>query len=240
MQLFEEFLKKSRASGLRSRFVRGWFGLAWVYVLVLVAAPVVQAGGGGHARVDAGSAVAGHGVGPGSVVAIADFDGDLRPDSATVQPGRNATGRENYSIQLKFSAMGAQSMQLDAPSGGLRIEARDVNGDHAVDLILTTAWLREPVAILLNDGHGNFSRSEPSAFPDAFSGGSTNWSSNADASIDVAGLPPQTPALAIGSLAAARFENPSAHKILAAAPGFRAGPFLVSTAGRAPPSALSL
>ena len=27
------------------------------------------------------------------------------------------------------------------PSGGLLIEARDVNGDHSVDLILSTAWL---------------------------------------------------------------------------------------------------
>src|SRR5271170_3994083 len=66
-------------------------------------------------------------------------------------------GRTNYSVQLHLSSVGQHSIQLVAPAGGLQIEARDVNGDDAIDLVLTTAWLKQPVAIFLNDGHGSFS-----------------------------------------------------------------------------------
>jgi len=38
------------------------------------------------------------------------------------------------------------------------IEARDVNGDYPADLIGSTAWHRQPVTMLLNDGHGSFSK----------------------------------------------------------------------------------
>jgi hypothetical protein len=107
--------------------------------------------------------------GPGTDVAFADFDGDMRPDSARVQRGLASTGGESYAIDFRFSASDAPaSMSVVAPRGGLRIEARDVNGDNAVDLVLTTAWFGQPVAILLNDGHGNFSATAPAAYPRAF------------------------------------------------------------------------
>src|ERR1035437_2390402 len=103
-------------------------------------------------------------IGPGPQFAIADFDGDLRPDLARIQPRPNSSGATNYWIQIQLSAVGRQSIRLVAPAGGLEIEARDVNGDHAVDLVLTTAWFNQPVAVLLNDRHGGFSRVEPTAF----------------------------------------------------------------------------
>src|SRR5277367_4435524 len=91
-------------------------------------------------------------------VAVGDFDGDLRPDLADVQTGRGDFFRTEYWIQLQLSAAGRQTILVVAPAGGLQIAARDVNGDHALDLVLTTAWLKQPVAILLNDGHGVFSQ----------------------------------------------------------------------------------
>jgi hypothetical protein len=115
-------------------------------------------------------------VGPGPQFAISDFDGDFRPDLASVQAGATTSGSTDYWIQLELSAAGRQSIRLVAPAGGLMIEARDVNGDHAVDLILSTS-LRQPVAVFLNDGHGSFSRAAPSAFPEAFSKPLTNWAS---------------------------------------------------------------
>jgi hypothetical protein len=56
-----------------------------------------------------------------------------------------------------------------APTGGLQLTSRDVNGDHFVDVVVTTAWTNQPIAVLLNDGRGNFSPSNPAAFPGAFS-----------------------------------------------------------------------
>src|SRR5580698_7725958 len=117
--------------------------------------------------------------GPGLQFALADFDGDHRPDLVGVQAGQGNVVRTNYWIQLQLSAAGQQTISLVAPSGGLQIAARDVNGDQIPDLILTTTWLRQPVAIFINDGHGTFSRVAPDAFPDAFRESQTGWDSSA-------------------------------------------------------------
>src|ERR1700733_6033904 len=89
--------------------------------------------------------------GPGPQFAIADFDGDHQPDEARIQAVRGPTGK--YTIRLRLSGEGEQSIQLAAPGSGLQIEARDVNADNRVDLVVVTAWFRRPVAIFLNDGH---------------------------------------------------------------------------------------
>jgi hypothetical protein len=177
--------------------------------------------------------------GPDLTIAIADFDGDRRPDSASVQTAGSASGSSTYWIQFQFSASGRESVQLVAPAGGLGIEARDVNGDHTVDLIFTTAWLRQPVAILLNDGHGRFSRVEPAAFPAAFNESRTNWASGTRLRADFVGLPPQS-RIGIDHVN----KNPLHHgsqaaKIVLPTPEFPAAPVLRFSAGRAPPSAFT-
>src|SRR5260370_11886193 len=111
--------------------------------------------------------------------AIADLDGDVRPDSARIQAELNSSGTTHYWIQLQLSALGRQSIHLVAPAGGLLIEARDVNGDQAIDLVLSTAWFRQPVAIFLNDGHGSFSRVEATAFTGAFTTSKNSLASTA-------------------------------------------------------------
>ncbi len=107
-------------------------------------------------------------IGPGSQFGIADFDGDHRPDIAYVQAGQSFQGNNIYCIEFRLSSRGPSCFWLVAPSGGLFVEARDVNGDHAIDLVVSTAWFRKPVAVLLNNGHGNFTAASPSAFPHAF------------------------------------------------------------------------
>ena len=92
--------------------------------------------------------------GAGGSFAIEDFDGDHHPDIAKVQTAQTSAGNSSYLVQVQLSANGERSLQVEAPSGGLMIEARDVNGDNAVDLVLTTALRHQPVAVFLNDGHG--------------------------------------------------------------------------------------
>jgi hypothetical protein len=173
--------------------------------------------------------------GPGLSFSVADFDGDSKPDLASVQYGTSESSRTDYRIQLQLSAAGRQTFQIVAPIGGLEIISRDVNGDHALDLVLTTAWLRKPVAILLNDGHGNFSRVEPDAFPRAFSESETTWGSATEHAIDAVGVPPQS-----------RDEIHSETELFLHLPAragfagsldsrFAVGPFLISHLGRAPP-----
>jgi hypothetical protein len=174
-------------------------------------------------------------VGSGPQFAISDFDGDLNPDLASVQAGLTTSGSTDYWIQLQLSAAGRQSIRLVAPAGGLLIEARDVNGDHAVDLILSTS-LKQPVAIFLNDGHGSFSRVEPSVFPGAFSNPVTSWASTSNEAMEAVGVPPQSRP---GILQAAKLLTnirPRADSISRAGAGFSVDFFFVSHAGRAPPA----
>jgi len=38
-------------------------------------------------------------------------------------------------------------------------------GDDFLDLVVKSVWQEQPVAVLLNDGHGNFIAVQPAAFP---------------------------------------------------------------------------
>ena len=178
-------------------------------------------------------------VGPGTSFAIADFDGDQRPDLASVDASRIGSSSTDYWVQFQLTASGRQAMQLFAPPGGLTIEARDVNGDHAVDLVLTTAWFKQPVAVLLNDGHGRFTRAEPSEFPGAFRHSNRNWGSSSDQAQDVIGIPPQ-PRSGIWSDATnlPDVRGPT-DSLPAPSSGFLFDTFLIAYAGRAPPYEVS-
>jgi hypothetical protein len=107
--------------------------------------------------------------------AIEDFDGDSRPDIATVLEGRSGSADNHYRIRFQLSSGGSQNIDLTAPVGGLDISSRDVNGDDFLDLVVTTAGTNRPVAVLLNDGAGNFTASDPSEFPGAFRKSSHFW-----------------------------------------------------------------
>ena len=110
-----------------------------------------------------------------SQFAIADFDGDSRPDLATVQVAQSGLLDTRYWIRFHLSTGLRQTVGVTAPAGGLQITSRDVNGDTFLDVIITTAWTNRPVAVLLNDGRGNFTSSDPSAFKTAFSTSETSW-----------------------------------------------------------------
>lgn len=120
--------------------------------------------------------------------AIADFDGDSRPDLATVNVGPSSARSTRYWIAFHLSGRSSQTVGITAPTGGLQITSRDVNGDSFPDVIVTTAWTNKPVAILLNDGLGNFTSSNPSEFQKAFTTSETSWTLDADEIRDATAL----------------------------------------------------
>lgn len=126
----------------------------------------------------------------GARFAIADFDGDLKPDLATIHVGGGNARSTQYSIRFELSSGAAQSISLIAPSGGLQIVPQDVNGDKIPDLIVSTQWLNRPVAVLLNDGHGNFTLTDPSAFPGLLRNQELQWSGTGTQICDQAAIPP--------------------------------------------------
>jgi hypothetical protein len=118
---------------------------------------------------------AGHEVGVVPQLAIEDFDGDSRPDIATVSDCANGAANNHYRITFQLSGGGSQNIDLTAPVGGLDLSSRDVNGDDFLDVVVTTAGTNRPVAVLVNDGAGTFTASDPSAFPGAFRKSSNFW-----------------------------------------------------------------
>jgi hypothetical protein len=168
--------------------------------------------------------------------AIADFDGDHDPDLADVQAGPTSSSLADYLIQLHLTSSGRQSIRLVAPSGGLVIEARDVNGDHAIDLVLATAWSRKPVAVLLNDGHGNFLRVEQTAFLGAFANPTPeNWARVASQATEAVGPISQSRSEISSRARSELIVRQHADRMSPFRPSRIISSLLISLAGRAPP-----
>jgi len=118
----------------------------------------------GHAARAPASSFAATAFPGGSPFVIADFDGDREPDLATVRAVRGDARSARYSIQFQLTSGNWQTVGVTAPLGGLQIVARDVNGDSALDVVIRTAWRHQAVAVLLNDGQGNFKSASPASF----------------------------------------------------------------------------
>jgi hypothetical protein len=166
---------------------------------------------------------------------VADFDQDSRPDLASIQPGKSNGPNTDYRVDLQLSAAGRQTFQIVAPIGSVQIASRDVNGDNLPDLVLTSASLKQPVAILLNEGRGTFSRVDPAAFPEAFRESQSGLVSHTDQCTDAVDAPPQSREyisseidLFLHAQSPSRFTTTSDSR-------FDIDPFLVSHFGRAPP-----
>ena len=170
--------------------------------------------------------------------AIADFDGDRKPDLATVEVQKgNSSSTSQYSIRLQLTAGAVQVFGVIAPAGGLQIVARDVNGDDALDVLVSTAWQHQQVAVLLNDGHGKFTLADAGAFPAAFGGSRGDWTSGTPGFSDSTVLvrieyPPG------GLDRESEFDGPRVQfeRARASVPAGSTRLFLFSLLGRAPPT----
>ena len=98
--------------------------------------------------------------------AIADLDGDGRPDLAIARVEGWGPSGYRYRIDLDLTTrVGPSSFSVFAERGGLSIVPRDVNSDWELDLIITSAWSFTPVGVWLNDGHGGFIPMDSGACP---------------------------------------------------------------------------
>lgn len=106
--------------------------------------------------------------------AIADFDGDEKPDYATVNPDQSNS--HNYSIRFRLSGGLQPAIGISAHEGGLQLYWRDVNGDDTLDIVVRTSLDSRLVAVLLNDGHGNFTEAPTGKFPGLETGAELHFS----------------------------------------------------------------
>jgi hypothetical protein len=100
---------------------------------------------------------------------LARLDKDSRLDTAISRvEGRNAQGYV-YRIDLTLSSgtrVGSFTVSADS-RWGINITPRDVDGDHDLDLVITTAFSRQPVGIWINDGNGTFAEGDPDDYSDS-------------------------------------------------------------------------
>jgi hypothetical protein len=98
----------------------------------------------------------------------ADFDGDTITDLAHAGSFRPEGGGFIQEISLRFSATESRALSVRVSAVAFKLVARDVDGDSDRDLIVE-ALTREPLAILLNDGEGQFHEAPLGDFGDLFS-----------------------------------------------------------------------
>jgi hypothetical protein len=173
--------------------------------------------------------------------AIGDFDGDRKPDLATVQVDPYTQRVARYSIHLQLSLGPSAAIGLTAPFGGLLLSAKDVNGDSRLDLVVTTALDHQVVAVLVNDGHGNFTVAQQGAFPELTAEGHCR--------LDAPDIPFPGPSSLLQSRCplgeegedAAGFDSPAAAERFHFAERQNSPRWLVgTTSGRSPPAAYIL
>lgn len=169
-------------------------------------------------------------------IAVGDFDGDDRPDLATVQMGQASLSHARYWIHLQFSTGLKQSIGVTAPVGGLQIASRDVNGDNRLDLVVSTAWRNEPVAVLLNEGNGNFSIHDSSAFPASVWAAEASMSSPDARVQDASVVLPRCSSGDCGQKQASLFPHVVAERHIYDALSGQPSYLVIRHLGRAPPS----
>jgi hypothetical protein len=167
--------------------------------------------------------------------AIADFDGDNRPDLATVETGLIGASHARYWIGFRMSAGERQMIGVTGPVGGLEIASRDVNGDNVIDLVVSTAWLKSPVAVLVNDGHGNFTVHDPAAFSSALTNPSRTLDSPGQSNADNAIAAPARSSDDFVASRAATTNHQDSETIFASDSLRNEFPLAVCSSGRAPP-----
>lgn len=95
--------------------------------------------------------------------AILDLDGDQRADFASAEPEWAPAGPNRYRVDVRLTRAPAATFYVDTGwAEGLRIIARDIDGDDDLDLLVTTRFERL-LAVWINDGHGQFTEGALSA-----------------------------------------------------------------------------
>jgi hypothetical protein len=86
---------------------------------------------------------------------IADLDGDRQADVATSRATRRGGSSYLHDITFHFSGSEDRVITVRTILKAERMTLRDLDGDADCDLVLESIT-REPLAVLLNDGNGQF------------------------------------------------------------------------------------
>jgi hypothetical protein len=97
---------------------------------------------------------------------VGDFDGDNRADIVYAEPQGRVNGTYRYHVEVRLSTQSGANFDIDSgAAGGLHISTRDVDGDHDLDLVITSAFGGQQIGVWINDGHGQFTQGTAESYP---------------------------------------------------------------------------
>jgi len=101
-------------------------------------------------------------------LAIADFDGDNKPDGAVlVDYGWRRPQSSLRTIELHFTGRSNTDLTFSSNETTLAISALDVNRDGAADIVVEQPFAHKRLQVWLNDGRGGFRKVRSEDFPSA-------------------------------------------------------------------------
>src|SRR5262245_7065749 len=141
---------------MRTRFLSVSFGMT---AMLIVAAPLLRAQDGAQgalAKINRAAAFAGplarlH----GPTLALADLDGDDKPDGAILESDASS-GQGNFEVELHFTRHRNTDIKFQSPEPAIMVKALDIDHDGDIDLIMEQSLTHKQLQVWINDGHGNF------------------------------------------------------------------------------------
>lgn len=106
-------------------------------------------------------------------VAIADLDGDHKPDGAILLKSRWLGPQQNLSIQLHFTDRPNTELTFQSDSQALTVTAWDIDHDGDIDLVVEETFSHKPISVWINEGHGDFHEGRVQDYPSLAATGST-------------------------------------------------------------------
>jgi hypothetical protein len=106
-------------------------------------------------------------------VAVADLDGDHKPDGAILLKSRWLGPQHNLSIQLHFTDRPNSELTFQSNSQALTVTAWDIDQDGDIDLVVEEAFSHKPISVWINEGHGDFHEGRVQDYPSLAATGST-------------------------------------------------------------------
>ena len=106
-------------------------------------------------------------------VAVADLDGDQKPDGAILLNSKWLGPQHNLSIQLHFTDRPNTELTFQSNSQALTVMAWDIDQDGDIDLVVEETFSHKPVSVWINEGHGDFHEGRVQDYPSLAATGNT-------------------------------------------------------------------
>ena len=103
----------------------------------------------------------------GPTLAVADLDGDGKPDGAILLASDDLRGLGNFDVELHFTHHSNTDIRFQSADPAITVEALDIDHDGDIDLIIEQSLTRKRLQVWINDGHGNFEKGRMEDFPSA-------------------------------------------------------------------------